>query len=119
MPEAPKDDADGPVTAPLPPGSTIGILGGGQLGRMLAMAGARLGLKSHIYCEESGAGLRRRGAHRRAARTTDRAALARFAATVDAVTYEFENVPVDAAAPSRRLEPVRPAAPRWPWRRTG
>ena len=43
--------------SPLPPGGTIGILGGGQLGRMLAMAAARLGLKTHIYCEESGPGL--------------------------------------------------------------
>ena len=40
--------------APLPPGSTIGILGSGQLGRMLATAAARLGLKTHIYCPESG-----------------------------------------------------------------
>ena len=39
---------------PLPPGSTVGILGSGQLGRMLAMAAARLGLKTHIYCEHSG-----------------------------------------------------------------
>ena len=40
---------------PLPPGSTIGILGGGQLGRMLAMAAARLGLKTHIYSDEADA----------------------------------------------------------------
>ena len=38
--------------APLPPGSTIGILGGGQLGRMLSTAGSRLGLKAHIYSDE-------------------------------------------------------------------
>ena len=40
---------------PLPPGSTIGILGGGQLGRMLAVAASRLGLKSHVYSDEAGA----------------------------------------------------------------
>ena len=39
--------------APLPTGATIGILGGGQLGRMLALAGARLGLKCHIYCPDA------------------------------------------------------------------
>ena len=39
----------------LPPGSTIGILGGGQLGRMLALAAARLGLKMHIYTDEPNA----------------------------------------------------------------
>ena len=98
---------DGPVPAPLPPGSTIGILGSGQLGRMLAIAGARLGLKTHIYCEESGP------AFDVAARTTkgsfsDRAALAEFAAAVDAVTYEFENVPIEAARHLAGLKPVRP-----------
>jgi 5-(carboxyamino)imidazole ribonucleotide synthase len=100
---------DGPVPAPLPPGSTIGILGSGQLGRMLAIAGARLGLKSHIYCEESGP------AFDVAARTTkgsfaDRTALAEFAAAVDAVTYEFENVPIDAARHLAGFKPVRPGA---------
>ncbi len=100
---------EGPVPAPLPPGSTIGILGSGQLGRMLAMAGARLGLKTHIYCEESGP------AFDVAARTTkgsfaDRAALAEFAAAVDAVTYEFENVPIEAARHLAGLKAVRPGS---------
>jgi 5-(carboxyamino)imidazole ribonucleotide synthase len=93
--------------APLPPGSTIGILGSGQLGRMLAIAGARIGLKTHIYCEESGP------AFDVAARTTkgsfaDRQALAEFAAAVGAVTYEFENVPLDAARHLAGLVAVRP-----------
>jgi 5-(carboxyamino)imidazole ribonucleotide synthase len=100
---------DGPVPAPLPPGSTIGILGSGQLGRMLVIAGARLGLKSHIYCEESGpafdvASQTTKGSF------TDRAALAKFAAAVDAVTYEFENVPIEAARHLAGLKPVRPGA---------
>jgi 5-(carboxyamino)imidazole ribonucleotide synthase len=95
--------------APLPPGSTIGILGSGQLGRMLAMAAARLGLKTHIYCEDSGP------AFDVAARTTkagfnDLAALTRFAGEVQAVTYEFENVPIAAAAHLAPLVPVRPSA---------
>ena len=98
---------EGQVPAPLPPGSTIGILGSGQLGRMLAIAGARIGLKTHIYCEERGP------AFDVAARTTrgsfaDKAALSAFAATVDAVTYEFENVPIETARHLAELVPVRP-----------
>jgi 5-(carboxyamino)imidazole ribonucleotide synthase len=97
------------VSAPLPPGSTVGILGSGQLGRMLAMAAARLGLKTHIYCEESGP------AFDVATRTTkaafdDTAALTQFAGTVQAVTYEFENVPIATAQHLARLVPVRPSA---------
>ena len=97
------------LSAPLPPGSTIGILGSGQLGRMLAMAAARLGLKTHIYCEESGP------AFDVATRTTkaafdDTAALTEFAGAVGAVTYEFENVPIATAQHLARLVPVRPSA---------
>ena len=97
------------LSAPLPPGSTIGILGSGQLGRMLAMAAARLGLKTHIYCEESGP------AFDVATRTTkaafdDTAALTEFADAVEAVTYEFENVPIATAQHLARLVPVRPSA---------
>jgi 5-(carboxyamino)imidazole ribonucleotide synthase len=92
---------------PLPPGSTIGILGGGQLGRMLALAAARLGFKSHIYNDETGP------ACDIAAATTlgsfeDHGKLTAFAASVDVVTYEFENVPVAAAAAVERIKPVRP-----------
>jgi 5-(carboxyamino)imidazole ribonucleotide synthase len=92
---------------PLPPGSTIGILGGGQLGRMLALAAARLGLRAHIFADAPGP------AFEVAAATTlgmyhDRSALDRFAHRVDVVTYEFENVPVDAAAHVAELRPVRP-----------
>jgi 5-(carboxyamino)imidazole ribonucleotide synthase len=91
------------------PGSTIGILGSGQLGRMLAVAAARLGFKTHVYCEDSGP------AFDVATRTTkagfdDAAALARFAGEVGAVTYEFENVPIGAVAHLAPLVPVRPSA---------
>ena len=94
---------------PLPPGSTVGILGSGQLGRMLAMAAARLGLKTHIYCEHSGpacdvATRTSRGAF------DDPVALAAFAAAVDVVTYEFENVAVETAQQLERRVPVRPSA---------
>ncbi len=94
---------------PLPPGSTIGILGSGQLGRMLAMAAARLGLKCHIYADAPGPGFDV------ADRTTvgaydDWAALEAFAGHVQAVTYEFENVPEATATFLAKHIPVRPGA---------
>ncbi len=79
--------------APLPPGSTIGIVGGGQLGRMLAMAAAQLGYRCHIYdphaapCASDVAARFTRGSF------DDEVAVAAFAADCDVVTYEFENVP--------------------------
>ena len=92
---------------PLPPGSTIGILGGGQLGRMLTLAAARLGFKCHVYNDASGP------AFDVASATTlggfdDAEKLKRFAGAVDVVTYEFENVPVAAATAVERIVPVRP-----------
>jgi 5-(carboxyamino)imidazole ribonucleotide synthase len=95
--------------APLPPGSTIGILGSGQLGRMLAIAAARLGLKSHIYCEESGPAFDV-AAHTTKAAFDDAAALDAFAASVGAVTYEFENVPLWTARHLARRVAVHPGA---------
>ena len=91
----------------LPPGSTIGILGGGQLGRMLALAAAQLGLKSHIYSDVPG------GACDVAAASTigpfgDVEQVRAFAGGVDVVTYEFENVPLAAAAAAEAVAPVRP-----------
>jgi 5-(carboxyamino)imidazole ribonucleotide synthase len=93
---------------PLPPGSTIGILGGGQLGRMTAMAAARLGYRSIIYSpdEHSIAGDVAAGHVR--GNYDDTAALARFAAQVDVVTYEFENVPEGAVGECLKTTPVRP-----------
>jgi 5-(carboxyamino)imidazole ribonucleotide synthase len=95
--------------APLPPGSTIGILGSGQLGRMLAMAASRLGLKSHIYCAESGPAFDV-ASHTTKAAFDDKAALAQFAGSVGAVTYEFENVPIATVQVLAGLVPVRPSA---------
>ena len=79
---------------PLAPGATIGIVGGGQLGRMLALAAAELGLKSHIFCPESDAPATHVAHAVTQADYDDEAALRRFAEAVDAVTYEFENIPV-------------------------
>jgi len=100
---------DAGARSPLPPGSTIGILGCGQLGRMLAVAAARLGFKTHVYCPESGP------AFDVATRTTkaafeDHAALAAFAQAVDAVTYEFENVSLATVRHLAQRVPVRPSA---------
>lgn len=75
------------------PGATIGILGGGQLGRMLALAAARLGLKSHIYAPDPESPAFDIACAKTVARYDDEPALANFAAAVDLVTYEFENVP--------------------------
>ncbi|MGH6821262.1 MAG: ATP-grasp domain-containing protein, partial [Methylocella sp.] len=83
---------------PLAPGATIGILGGGQLGRMLALAAARLGFKCHIYAPEAGSPAFQVSAAHTVGAYTDFAALESFAATVDVVTYEFENVPGETAA---------------------
>ncbi|MBG1232467.1 5-(carboxyamino)imidazole ribonucleotide synthase [Aestuariivirga litoralis] len=94
----------------LPPGSTIGILGGGQLARMLALAAARLGLKSHIYAQEADSpAFQVTGAHS-VADYRDEKALAAFASQVQAVTYEFENVPVEAVQFLEKLVPVRPGS---------
>jgi len=76
------------------PRSTIGIIGGGQLGRMLAMAAAQLGYRCHIFApDEAPCAAAVAAAHTRAA-FDDGEALAKFAAAVDVVTYEFENLPV-------------------------
>ena len=79
----------------LPPGSTIGILGGGQLGRMLAIAAAQLGYKVHIYAPDAESVAAEVTAHHSQAAWDDEPRLAAFAAACDVVTYEFENVPVD------------------------
>lgn len=88
--------------------TTVGVLGGGQLGRMLALAGYPLDLRFRFLdpaatAPVDGLGERVRGDY------TDAAALARFAAGVDVFTYEFENVPVGAARQLERFAPVFPA----------
>lgn len=78
---------------PLPPGSTIGILGGGQLGRMLALAAARLGLDVVVLTPDEGSPASRVVKRTLVAAYDDPAALAALAEASDVVTYEFENVP--------------------------
>lgn len=92
----------------LKPGARIGILGGGQLGRMLAMDAARLGFDVHIFTPEENSPAARVSAHTIVADYGDVDAVARFAANVDAVTYEFENVPVETARKAGEYAPLRP-----------
>lgn len=92
----------------LAPGGTIGVLGGGQLARMLAMAGARLGLKTHVYSPVPDDPAFDVCAAKTRADFHDEAALAAFAESVDVVTYEFENVPARTAEVLEALRPVRP-----------
>jgi len=98
------------MAEPLPPGSTIGILGGGQLGRMLALAAARLGLKTHIYSDEANAPAFDVATASAVGPFEDEATLAAFAANVDVVTCEFENVPARALEVAGAHAPVHPPA---------
>ena len=95
---------------PLAPGGTIGILGGGQLGRMLAQAAARLGFRSHIYSDEAEAPAFQVAAGHTMARYDDARALERFAASCDVVTFEFENVPAAAVEILAERKPIFPGA---------
>jgi 5-(carboxyamino)imidazole ribonucleotide synthase len=93
---------------PLPSGATIGILGGGQLGRMLSVAASRLGFKTCVFepggdCPASHVA----NAHVQAG-YDDVEALKTFAQSVDVVTYEFENVPTSALDLIESIVPIRP-----------
>ncbi|MCB9942350.1 MAG: 5-(carboxyamino)imidazole ribonucleotide synthase [Geminicoccaceae bacterium] len=92
------------------PGATIGILGGGQLGRMTAMAAARLGYRCHIFAPDEDCIAAAVADDWTNASYGDRDALARFARRVDVITIEFENVPADALLFLAERVPTRPAA---------
>ena len=96
------------MTEPLSPGATIGILGGGQLGRMLAVAAARLGFRTCIFEPGSDCPASHVANYHFQARYSDAAALRRFAEAVDVITYEFENIPADALDLLQPLKPIRP-----------
>ena len=96
------------MSNPLPQGARIGILGGGQLGRMLSVAASRLGFQTHIY---------EPGANPPAAQVADQCttasyadieALRAFAESVDVITYEFENIPTDALDVLEAIKPIYP-----------
>jgi 5-(carboxyamino)imidazole ribonucleotide synthase len=94
---------------PLPPGSVVGVLGAGQLGRMFAAAAVRMGYRVHVYAPDAAGSPAAAHAERaHAAAWDDEAALRAFATAVDAVTLEFENVPVAALEVVAEHVPVRP-----------
>ncbi|MDE1967661.1 MAG: 5-(carboxyamino)imidazole ribonucleotide synthase [Alphaproteobacteria bacterium] len=92
------------------PGATIGIIGGGQLGRMTALAAARLGYRSHIFSPDADSPAKQVTPYATTAAYDDHAALKRFASAIDIATYEFENVPLDTAKALGALKPLRPGA---------
>src|ERR1700722_5469129 len=102
----------GSMQSPLPigPGGMIGILGGGQLGRMLSLAAARLGLRTHVYSNEADAPTLDVATLRTIAPFDDEAALTEFARSCDAITFEFENVPSAAVAFLAQKKPTHPDA---------
>ncbi|HET9148754.1 MAG TPA: 5-(carboxyamino)imidazole ribonucleotide synthase [Acetobacteraceae bacterium] len=93
---------------PLPPNATIGIVGGGQLGRMSALAAARLGYRCHILTPDASAPASQVSAATTLAEYENREALIRFADAVDVITFEFENVPADGLELLAARKPVRP-----------
>lgn len=92
----------------LKPGDTIGILGGGQLGRMLALAAARLGLHCQVFSPDPDSPAFDVVLHATCAEYADVEALELFAGDVDVITYEFENVPAAAAMVLDARRPVLP-----------
>ncbi|WP_209425229.1 5-(carboxyamino)imidazole ribonucleotide synthase [Pararhodobacter sp. SW119] len=92
----------------LTPGAVIGILGGGQLGRMLSVAASRLGYRCHIYDPADAPPAGQVAETVTTADWTDATALRAFAAAVDVITYEFENVPAASLDLLESLRPVRP-----------
>lgn len=92
----------------LPLGSTIGILGGGQLGRMLSVAASRLGYKSHIFEPGANPPAGQVADQVTTAAYEDEAALLAFAQSVDVITYEFENIPTSALDILEAHRPIRP-----------
>ncbi|MCR9146920.1 MAG: 5-(carboxyamino)imidazole ribonucleotide synthase [Rhodobacteraceae bacterium] len=96
------------MTEPLPQGSVIGILGGGQLGRMLSVAASRLGFKTCIYEPGADCPASHVANFHLKADYTDEEALRRFADAVDVVTYEFENIPTSALDLLEGAVPIRP-----------
>jgi 5-(carboxyamino)imidazole ribonucleotide synthase len=90
------------------PGATLGILGGGQLGRLLAQAARRMGYFAHVYAPQADSPAGQVADRRMVAAWEDETALQRFARDVDVVTLEFENIPATAARIVEALTPVYP-----------
>jgi 5-(carboxyamino)imidazole ribonucleotide synthase len=97
------------VTFPLPPNATIGLVGGGQLGRMSALAAARLGYRCHILTREPDSPAAQVAAGVTISDYTDPVSLRAFASAADVISFEFENVSTDGLELLAALRPVRPA----------
>jgi 5-(carboxyamino)imidazole ribonucleotide synthase len=97
------------VNRPVPPGATLGVLGGGQLGRMFALAARRMGYRVHTLSPESDTPTGQVADLEVTADYEDLDAIRAFARGVDVVTFEFENVSADAADAAAEIVPVRPA----------
>ncbi|VBB69076.1 Phosphoribosylaminoimidazole carboxylase ATPase subunit [invertebrate metagenome] len=93
---------------PIPPGSMIGIFGGGQLGRMATLAAARLGYRCHVFTPDTDSPAAQVAMATTVAPYEDVTALRAFAATVDVATFEFENIPIDSMRLVAEQIPVRP-----------
>lgn len=93
---------------PLPPNATIGIVGGGQLGRMSAIAASRLGYRCHVFTPEPDAPASQVASLTTLADYDDHAALIRFADAVDVITFEFENISIEGLDLLAGRKPVRP-----------
>ena len=94
---------------PLPPNSTIGLVGGGQLGRMSALAAARLGYRCHILTREADSPARQVSMAATISDYHEPAGLRRFAEAVDVISFEFENVSAEGLDLLVSLKPVRPS----------
>lgn len=94
----------------LAPGATIGIIGGGQLGRMTAMAAARLGYRTHIMCLHEDDPAAQVASHVTVADYHEEEALAAFARSVDVVTFEFENIPSATVEKTAQITAAYPSA---------
>ena len=97
------------MTGPLPPNATIGLVGGGQLGRMSALAAARLGYRCHILTREVDSPAAQVSHGVTISDYTDPVSLRAFAAAVDVISFEFENVSAEGLDLLASLKPVRPA----------
>ncbi len=96
--------------AALPPGTTIGILGGGQLGRMTVAAASQLGYRCHIFCQSPDEPAAQIAHQTTIAAFTDTGALDSFAADIDVATLEFENIPLSSVEYVEARAPVRPSS---------
>ena len=97
------------MTRVIAPGAALGVLGGNQLGRMFAIAARRMGYKVHTFCPDDDSPAGQAADLEVTASFEDLDALRAFARGVDVVTFEFENVPIEAIDAMEALVPVRPS----------